>query len=80
MRGNKRDVEAANGIFKTPATGIKLFLPAIYLRQLLNVRSPRNNPECTQAASCEQSIKGHTGRRAGSEGGEEEEEYNCGEV
>lgn len=37
---DKRDVEAANGIFNTPETRIKLFPAALYLQQLLNVRSP----------------------------------------
>lgn len=41
---DKKDVEAANGIFKTPTTGIKLLLAAIYLQQLFNVRTPAQNP------------------------------------
>lgn len=34
----KRDVKAANGIFKTPATRVKLLQAAPYLQQLLSVK------------------------------------------
>lgn len=78
---NKRDAEAANGIFKKPATRIKLLLAAIYLQQLLNVRTRSNRsrsaPPAARSPGCEleRGIKGHAGRRGG-----EEEEYNCTEV
>lgn len=65
-RGNNRDIEAANGIFKTPATGIKLLPAAIYLQQLPSVRSPRNGTwSAPRAASCERGIKGYLGRPGG---------------
>lgn len=35
----KKDVETANEVFKTPATGIKLLLAAIYPQQLPNLRA-----------------------------------------
>lgn len=67
---DKRDVEAANGIFNTPETRIKLFPAALYLQQLRNVRSPSHRtpratarPPAPQAASRERGIKGHTGRQ-----------------
>lgn len=40
-----KDAEAANGIFQTTATGIKLLLPEIYLPKLPNVRIKNGNPQ-----------------------------------